>query len=83
MHSLGSIISSFIFITSGFLLACYMGRIRILNSCCDFSHFGGSTINVEGGGDVNMRCLCERYQPQLKVLGSSEVVGYKPGLQCL
>ena len=53
-------------------------EFRILNSCCEFLACLGGTINIERGYNVNMRCLYERYQPQHKVLDSSEVVGYKP-----
>ena len=58
-------------------------RFRVLNSCCDFSCFWGRIVDVEGGGDVNKRCLYERYKPWLEVFSSSEVASHKPSLQCL
>ena len=35
---------------------------RVANSCCDFSLFGGSIFDAEGGGNVNVRCSYEQYQ---------------------
>jgi hypothetical protein len=41
-----------------------------------------STQRMGGGDDINMKHTYERYELQFEVLGSSEVIGHKLGLQC-
>ena len=52
---------------------CFIG-IRVGFTVCVLvvvSHlFFGSIVDAKGGGDINMRLLCERYQLRLKVLSS-------------
>ena len=59
------------------LVFCTLDRwvgFRVLTSCCDFSHFLGSIVDVKEGVTL-VGCV--------HVLGSSEVVSHKPSLQCL